>query len=79
MGRSEPLGNRRANPHRLAPTKRSEMEPGAQRPAFEQFHHRIIQTLFGAEIENRKDIGMRERGHGFGLTLEAAQGLGVLR
>src|SRR4029450_269190 len=46
--------------------------------SLEQFRHRIRGAMCGAQVENREDVGMRERGNGLGLPLEAREAARVV-
>ena len=48
-------------------------EPRAQRLAFEQLRHRVRRAIAVADVVNRQDVRMRERGHRAGLALEARE------
>ena len=59
--------------------KRTSLQPLAQCLALEQLRHRIGGAIVRAQVENREDVGMRERGNGLGLPLEAREAVRVAR
>ena len=55
------------------------VELAAQRLALEQLRHGVGDAVVRAEVEDREDVRMRERGDGLGLALEARERVGVRR
>jgi hypothetical protein len=53
------------------------VEPAAQRLALEQLGHGVGDAVVPAEVVDREDVRMRERGDGLGLALEARERVGV--
>ena len=54
-----------------------EVETLAQRLALEQLHGGVGCLAVASEVEDRQDVGMRERGDRLGLALEARERFGV--
>jgi hypothetical protein len=52
-------------------TRHGAAERLAQRFSFEELGDRVERAVRGAEIEDREDVGMRERGDRPGFALEA--------
>ena len=53
------------------------VELAAQRLALEQLGHGVGDAVVRAEVVDREDVRMRERGDGLGLALEARERVGV--
>ena len=62
--------------HGLAQRQRPARQALAQRVALEQLHHRVRGPAVAAEVVDREDAGVRERGDRLRLTLEAGQHIG---
>ena len=62
--------------HGLAQRQRAARQPLAQRLALEQLHHRVRRLAVAAEVVDREDAGVRERGDRLRLALEAGERLG---
>ena len=77
--RGERVGDDGSDVDRVAPGHRAAAQPPAQRFAFEQLHHGVGDALLVADVENREDVGMRERRDGARFTLEAPQRVGIVR
>ena len=58
--------------------QRTSLQPLPQCLALEQLRHRISGSMVCAQVENREDVGMGERGHGLGLPLEAREAARVV-
>ena len=63
----------------LARRQRAGLEPLAQRFALQQLHDGVGHAVRGAEVEDREDVRVRERGDRARLALEARERLGVGR
>ena len=64
---------------RLADRERPPRQPLAQRLAVEQFRDGVGEPVVHAEVEDRQDVRVRQRGDGFRFALEPRQAVGVLR
>ena len=48
-------------------------QPGSQCLALEQLRDHEVHGAFGADVVNREDVGMVQRGHGASFALESRQ------
>src|ERR1017187_1359690 len=78
MGGRHPVGNLNRDVEQLAHGKRSALDAAAQQLAVHQFTNEIDDAILFADIEQRNDVGMIERGYGAGLTFEAGAAVGDL-
>ena len=62
---------------RFARPERSPVEEVAQRLAVEQLGDRVTDAVVVAEVVNRQDVGVRNRGHRTRLALEARDAIGI--
>ena len=75
--RGQTLGDRRANVHRIAPRHWPLRQPRPKRVPLEQLHDGDGHVVDDRELVNRQDAGVRERGDGPRLGLEAPPHLGI--
>ncbi len=73
------LGDLRGELDRLAGRQGAVREPRAQRLALEQLHDGVGGGALAAEVVDREDVRMGERGDRLCLALEAREGDGVSR
>jgi hypothetical protein len=79
VGRRQPSGDLCGDLDRLANRQRSARNPRAQRFPFEQFHHCEGPSVALPDIEDRQDVGMRQRRNRVRFALEPCQRLGIVR
>ena len=63
--------------HRLLLRQRPRVEPAAQRLALEQLRDGVGDAVVRAEVVDREDVRMGQRGDRLGLALEARERVGV--
>jgi hypothetical protein len=68
-----------SNVHGLAPGRRAARQEGSQGLAFQQFSDGIVGAVLGSRVEDRQDIGMRERRHCLVFADESRQSTRILR
>src|ERR1700722_2945654 len=78
VGRIEPIGNLYAQIEQLSNLKWTALDQVLQGRTFEILHGDEGLTLLLADIVDGADVGMVQRRGGLGLTLEAAESLGIL-
>ena len=78
VGRGQAIGGLAGVVHGLAHRQWPGVEPLAQRAALQQLEHDVAVLLGAAEVVDGQDVGMRQRGHGLGLALEAREGRGIV-
>ena len=77
MRRFEPARSLRRDGGRLLRRQRTAADQVAQRLAFEQFGDGVVHAVVAAEIVNREDVGMRERGDGARFAFEPRDAIRV--
>ena len=68
-----------ADVDRLAHGQRAARQALAQRLAVEQFRDGVGQAVVRADVVDREDVRVRERGDGLRFALEAREPIGVAR
>ena len=71
MGRGEAPGDLQRVVDRLHLDERAAVEPRAKGVSLEKLRHGVGNAPGVAELVDRQDVRMRQRGHGFRLALEA--------
>ena len=79
MGRGEAPGDLQRVVDRLHLDERAAVEPRAQGVPFEQLRHGVGDAPGRAELVDRQDVRVRERGYGLGLAFEARVRLRIER
>ena len=74
----EGVGDLRPELHDLVERQRALLQAIREDLAFEQLHHQEVRVALVADVEERADVGVVERGDRLGLALEALAALLVL-
>ncbi len=75
--RRETLGDLKGVIHSLLLRNRTRVELAAQRLALQKLHDRVGCPLVGPEVEDREDVGMRQRRDRQSFALESRQGVWI--
>ena len=75
--RGERVGDRPQVLERFARRNRTGLQPLAERAAFEELGHRVRGVAFGADVVERDDVGMGQRGDGPGFAFEPGERLRI--
>ena len=78
VGRGQAVGGLAGVVHGLAHRQRPGVEALAQGAPLQQLEHDVAVFLGAAEVVDGQDVGVRQRGHGLRLALEACEGRGIV-
>lgn len=75
----ETLGNGRCDLRSLVPGNRSAPQGAPERLPFEKLREGVVDSVRLADVEQREDVGVRERSDGLRLALESCESSLVAR